>query len=61
MISVEGYKAFHGDITIKPKNMERTITISDKDFLYKPDFNCWYGGGRSFGADIVVEINDYGE
>ena len=25
-------------------------------FLYKPDTNCWYGGGRSFPADICEPV-----
>ena len=51
IISVEGYKAFHGDMWITPKNTAfNPFYISDKDWLYKPDTDCWYGAGRSFPA-----------
>lgn len=52
MIKVEGYMAFHGDMKITPKNPAfKPFVIKDKDFLYKPDYDCWYGDGRSFMAD----------
>lgn len=45
MIEVEGYKAFHGDMIIAPKNTPYSLYhIVDKDWLYKPEFDCWYGG-----------------
>ena len=53
MIKVEGYKAFHGNMKIVPKNaFYLPFYICDKDWLYKPDTNCWYGDGRSFPAEI---------
>lgn len=53
MIKVEGYKAFHGDMKIVPKNaFYLPFYICDKDWLYKPDTDCWYGDGRSFPAEI---------
>lgn len=51
MIRVEGYKAFHGDMLIKPVNSD-SFLIKDKDWLYKPDYDCWYGDGRSFHSSI---------
>lgn len=57
MIKVEGYKAFHGDLKVVPKNPAYpAYIIEDKDWLYKPDTNCWYGDGRSFLADICEPI-----
>lgn len=57
MIKVEGYKAFHGDMKIVPKSPAYpSYIIEDKDWLYKPDTNCWYGDGRSFLADICEPI-----
>ena len=58
VISVEGYKAFHGDMKIVPKNtMYSSFYICDKDWLYKPDTDCWYGDGRSFPANICEIVN----
>jgi hypothetical protein len=54
MIKVEGYKAFHGDMMITPKNkLYPAFSICNKDWLYKPDTKCWYcSTGQSFPADI---------
>lgn len=59
MIKVEGYKAFHGGMNISP--IDPTIApfcIVNKDWLYKPDTNCWYGAGRSFPAEICEPIEE---
>jgi hypothetical protein len=60
MIKVEGYKAFHGDMKIIPRNSASIVSfiVSDKDWLYKPETGCWYGGGRSFPAEIC-EPHEY--
>ena len=59
IISVEGYKAFHGDMKIVPKNgMYSPYYICDKDWLYKPEYDCWYGDGRSFPADVCEIIDE---
>jgi hypothetical protein len=61
MIKVEGYKAFHGTMKIIPaagNSFKEPWFISDKDWLYKPDTNCWYGDGRSFSAEICEPIED---
>ena len=55
IISVEGYKAFHGDMLIKPINRDSYV-ITDKDWLYKPEYECWYGNGQSFPASICEII-----
>ena len=55
MIKVEGYKAFHGIMKVTPKDYPPCY-IADKDWLYKPDTECWYGDGRSFPADICEPI-----
>lgn len=58
MIQVEGYKAFHGDMRIVPKNIAYpSFCIYDKDWLYKPDTNCWYADGRSFPAEVCQVIS----
>lgn len=59
MIKVEGYKAFHGDMLISPKNnLYPPFYICDKDWLYKPEYDCWYGDGRSFSAEICEPIEN---
>lgn len=59
MINVEGYKAFHGTMRIIPKNsLYKPFYIVDKDWLYKPDTNCWYGNGSSFSAEICEIVEE---
>ena len=59
MIKVEGYKAYHGDMKIVPKNvLYRAFYITDKDWLYIPDTDCWYGDGSSFPAEICEPIEN---
>ena len=59
MITVDGYKAFHGDMKIAPKNtLYPPFYICGKDWLYRPDTDCWYGGGRSLPAEICEPIEN---
>lgn len=58
MIKVEGYKAFRGTMVITPKKPEIKPFEIEGDWLYKPEENCWYGGGRSFAADICEVKKD---
>jgi hypothetical protein len=59
MIKVEGYKAYHGDMKIVPKNiLYRAFYITDKDWLYRPDTDCWYGDGSSFPAEICEPVEN---
>ena len=58
MINVEGYKAFHGDMRLVPKNSLYGLYICDKDWLYKPEYDCWYGDGRSFPAEVCEPIEN---
>ena len=54
MIVVEGYKAFRGVLIVwqrvngylcEPKEIYG-------EWLYKPETKCWYGGGKSYPADV---------
>ena len=59
MIKVEGYKAFHGDMKIIPTEQaifREPWFICDKDWLYKPETDCWYGDGRSISAKICEPV-----
>lgn len=58
MIEVEGYKAFRGQMKIIPKNERIKPFIIDGDFLYKPDYKCWYNGGSSYPEDICHIVKD---
>lgn len=57
LIKVEGYKAFHGSMKIEHRLRGPEI-IEDKDWLYKPDTDCWYGAGRSFHDDFCTPMED---
>lgn len=58
MIKVEGYEAFRGVMRITPKNPKFPPIEIDADWLYKPEFNCWYGNGSSFDACICEVVED---
>jgi hypothetical protein len=53
MIEVEGYKAFRGTMRIAPGVCEPYELTCD--WLYNPDWDCWYGGGRSF-PDVICKV-----
>lgn len=57
MIEVEGYKAFHGTMRITPKNGNPPFELTG-DWLYNPTYDCWYGRGRSFFAQICEVAKD---
>lgn len=58
MIKVEGYKAFRGEMKISPKNILITPFVVRADWLYKPETNCWYGGGASYPVEICEVVSD---
>lgn len=55
MINVEGYKAFHGIMRITPLIEGVEPFEIETDWLYNPDFDCWYGNGRSY-PDYICEV-----
>lgn len=57
MITVEGYKAFRGVLRVTPKSGAEPFELYG-DFLYKPEYNCWYGRGRSFHESICEVLVD---
>ena len=61
MIKVEGFKAFHGVMMITPKSKCVQPFEVESDWLYKPEFDCWYGNGRSYVADICTVVRDDSE
>ena len=42
MMHINGYIMFHGDLNVREKDSDNVYAIKDKDFLYRPDTNCWY-------------------
>lgn len=58
MIAVDGYLAFRGEMKIRPRSSSIEPFKISGDWLYKPEFDCWYGGGRSFSAEICEIIYD---
>ena len=58
MIQVEGYKMFRGTMRITPKNSQVPQHEIYGDWLYKPEYDCWYGHGQSFMTEICEIISD---
>ena len=58
MISCEGYKMFRGIMRIVPKNPNISCKDIESVWLYKPEYDCWYGNGSSYPADICEVIED---
>ena len=61
MIKVEGFKAFHGVMRITPKSKCVPPKDIEGDWLYKPEYKCWYGNGASYGEDICTVVRDDSE
>lgn len=58
MICSEGYKAFRGIMRIVPKNPSMKPYELTADWLYKPEYQCWYGRGSSFPEEICEVVID---
>ena len=62
MLKCEGYKMFHGIMTITPKPVgEYKIPSMDIEgvWLYKPEYDCWYCNGSSYPAEICqVKVDE---
>lgn len=61
MIKVEGYKAFKGTMKITPNTVLVAPFEVKGDFLYKPEYDCWYDGSSSYPASICEVIEDLTE
>lgn len=60
MIQCEGYRAFRGTATIRPTVPGFEPFSLTGDWLYKPEWNCWYCKGGSYPAEIVTDIRELG-
>lgn len=58
MLCCEGYKMFRGSAQIIPNNRMIEPFVVEGVWLYKPEYDCWYCGGRSFMASIMRIIHD---
>ena len=58
MICSEGYKVFRGTMRIVPKNPNMKPYELTTDWLYKPEYQCWYGRGSSFPEEICEVLVD---
>ena len=58
MLCCEGYKMFRGTATIRPKSPSRKAYKENGDWLYKPEWDCWYVNGSSYPAEIVENIEE---
>lgn len=57
MIEVDGYKAFRGKMEISPKNGLQPFII-ESDWLYKLEYDCWYGNCSSYPASICEVVQN---
>ena len=57
IIKVDGYKAFRGKMKISPKNSMQPFVI-ESDWLYKPEYDCWYGNCSSYPASICEVVEE---
>lgn len=58
MLQSEGYKMFRGTMRIVPKSDKFQPFEVTTDWLYKPEYNCWYGNGSSYAAEICEVVDD---
>lgn len=58
MLSCEGYKMFYGIMRIVPKNPQFKPFEVEATWLYKPEYDCWYGKGSSYMAGICEVVED---
>ena len=56
MLKSEGYMMFRGSATVRPVNGQ--VFILTGDWLYKPEWDCWYVNGHSIPASIVSNIRE---
>lgn len=59
MVEVEGYKMFRGVMRINSKSKDVNAFELVGDFLYKPEYGCWYHNGHSYCDGICEVVNDF--
>lgn len=58
MLECEGYTMFRGTALVRPKTVNLSVMAVSGTWLYKPEFDCWYVGGRSYPSEIVEIVKD---
>lgn len=58
MLKCEGYQMFKGVMRITPKSDKFPIRDIEATWLYKPEYDCWYGKGASYPAVVCTIIED---
>lgn len=58
MLKCEGYKMFRGTMRVTPTNPKFPQVDITGDWLYKPEYDCWYCNGSSYMAFICEVVND---
>ena len=49
---------FNGVMKITPKNLKFPVSEIEAVWLYKPEYDCWYGKGSSYPAEICEVMED---
>ena len=55
MLKCEGFKMFRGTMSVRSGNKTYLITGT---WLFNPEYECWYCGGRSFPEDCCSVYDD---
>ena len=58
MLKSEGYMMFRGTARVVPMSDKFPAKDITGDWLYKPEWDCWYVNGRSYPAKIVQDIRE---
>lgn len=58
MIEVEGFKAFRGAMRITPRISTMNPFEVYGDWLYMPDYDCWYANGDSYTASLCEVLEE---
>lgn len=58
MLRCENYKMFYGTMRITPPNPQLAPLEIEATWLYKPEYDCWYGKGSSYPASVCAIVED---
>lgn len=58
MLKCEGYKMFRGTGEVRNAATGKLVCSEKGDWLYKPEWDCWYVNGSSYPAECVTVVED---
>jgi len=58
MLKCEGYQMFRGVMRVSPPNPKFPMQEIHGDWLFKPEYSCWYCNGHSYAAEICEVVED---